>query len=77
MVASALTGTAWSRWVLRVEPLASATRDVIAAWLGSTLDSYATDPEFSTDEPLGASMRPQNADAARSSPDTSTTKRQR
>ncbi len=58
MVASTLIGTAWSRWILRVEPLASAPRDVIAGWLGPTLDCYATDPEFSTEEPLGASMQP-------------------
>jgi AcrR family transcriptional regulator len=55
MVASALIGTAWSRWILGVEPLASAPRDVVAQWLGPTLDHFATSTVFSSEEPLGGS----------------------
>jgi AcrR family transcriptional regulator len=53
MVASVLIGTAWTRWILRVEPLASVPREQVARWLGPTLDHYATSPDFSTEEPLG------------------------
>jgi AcrR family transcriptional regulator len=53
MVASALIGTAWSRWILGVEPLASAPRDEVARWLGPTLDHFATSTAFSSEEPLG------------------------
>ncbi len=53
MIAAALVGVAWSRWVLMIEPLASAPRATVAGWLGETLDRYATDPTFSAEEPLG------------------------
>ena len=53
MVASALIGAAWSRWILAVEPLASAPREEVARWLGPTLDVYATSAEFSDEPPLG------------------------
>ena len=56
MVASALIGTAWSRWILRVEPLASAPRDEVARWLGPTLDHFATDTAFSCEAPLGGAQ---------------------
>jgi AcrR family transcriptional regulator len=58
MVASALIGTAWSRWILAVEPLASAPRAQVARWLGPTLDHFATSPDFSDEEPLAGSGRP-------------------
>jgi AcrR family transcriptional regulator len=54
MVAAALIGTAWSRWILRVEPLASVPRDQVARWLGPTLDHFATSMDFSAEQPLGA-----------------------
>jgi hypothetical protein len=53
MVASALIGTAWTRWILRVEPLASVPRDQVARWLGPTLDHFATSMDFSAEHPLG------------------------
>jgi AcrR family transcriptional regulator len=53
MVASALIGTAWTRWILRVEPLASAPPDRVARWLGPTLDHFATSMDFSAEHPLG------------------------
>lgn len=55
MVASALIGTAWSRWILAVEPLASAPRAQVAGWLGPTLDYFATSPTFSDEDPLARS----------------------
>ena len=42
LVASQLNGLAFTRYVLRLEPLASATPDQIAAWIGPTLDRYAS-----------------------------------
>lgn len=46
-----LMGTALLRYVLRVEPIASAEREAIAAWLGPTLQRYLTgDPP---DHPVG------------------------
>jgi AcrR family transcriptional regulator len=41
---SQLNGMAFTRYVLRLEPLASATPDQIAAWIGPTLDGYASGP---------------------------------
>jgi Tetracyclin repressor-like, C-terminal domain len=55
MIASALIGTAWSRWILGVDPLAGAEPAEVAAWLGPTLDRFATDPGFSDEPPLRAS----------------------
>ncbi len=57
MIASALIGTAWTRWILAVEPLASATPADVAAWLGPTLDHYATSMTFSDEPPLGGTAR--------------------
>jgi len=45
LVASQLVGLAMLRYVIRVEPLASASRDEIVAWLGPTLQRYLTDPD--------------------------------
>jgi AcrR family transcriptional regulator len=44
LVASQLMGVAWVRYVLRLEPLASADIDTVAALIGPTIDRYATDP---------------------------------
>ncbi len=52
MVAAVLIGTAWSRWVLGIQPLASAPRADVARWIGSTLDHFATSSEFSAEKPL-------------------------
>jgi hypothetical protein len=57
MVASALVGTAWTRWVLGIEPLASASPAEVARWIGPTLDHYATSTSFSDEEPLGGAAR--------------------
>ena len=57
MVASTLIGTAWARWVLGIEPLASSSPEEVARWIGPTLDHYATSPAFSEEEPLGGMAR--------------------
>jgi AcrR family transcriptional regulator len=40
LVASQLLGLAWTRYVLSLEPLASADVETIAAWVGPTIDRY-------------------------------------
>jgi hypothetical protein len=37
-------GLAWVRYVLRLEPLASADIDTVATLIGPTIDRYARDP---------------------------------
>ncbi len=54
MIASALLGAGWSRWVLGVEPLASTPTAEVAEWLGPTLDHYAHDRDFADEPPLGS-----------------------
>ena len=44
LVASQLIGLAMLRYVVRVEPLASASAAELVAWLGPTLQRYLTDP---------------------------------
>ena len=44
LVASQLVGLAMLRYVIKVEPLASASRDEVVAWLGPTLQRYLTEP---------------------------------
>ena len=44
LIASQLMGLAWIRYVLRLEPLASASIDTVAALIGPTLDHYRADP---------------------------------
>jgi len=44
LAASQLIGIAMLRYVVKVEPLASAPPDRIAAWIGPTLQRYFTDP---------------------------------
>jgi AcrR family transcriptional regulator len=46
LVASQLMGLAWVRYVLRLEPLASAPVDEVAAMIGPTLDRYMNAPAF-------------------------------
>jgi len=45
LAASQLIGLAMLRYVVKLEPLASAEPDEVAAWLGPTLQRYLTDPE--------------------------------
>lgn len=40
LVSSQLVGLAWTRYVMRIEPLASAKRAEVARWAGPTLDRY-------------------------------------
>ena len=44
LAASQLIGIAMLRYVVKVEPLASASSDQVAAWIGPTLERYFTDP---------------------------------
>jgi len=43
-VGSQLVGLAMLRYVVKVEPLASAPAARVAAWIGPTLQRYLTDP---------------------------------
>lgn len=45
LAASQLIGLAMLRYVVRVEPFASASEDEIATWLGPTVQRYLTDPD--------------------------------
>jgi len=40
LVASQLFGLGWTRYILRLEPFASAAVDELADWIGPTVDSY-------------------------------------
>jgi AcrR family transcriptional regulator len=40
LVFSHLVGLAWTRYVMRIEPLASAKRAQVAKWAGPSLDAY-------------------------------------
>jgi hypothetical protein len=42
LVSSQLLGIAWTRYVIRLEPMASASRAEVARWTGPTIDRYAT-----------------------------------
>src|SRR3989442_15170114 len=44
LVGSQLVGLAMLRYVVKVEPLASAPAARVAAWIGPTLQRYLTDP---------------------------------
>ncbi len=46
LVAGQLIGLAMLRYVVRVEPLATARTDELVAWLGPTLQRYLTDPKL-------------------------------
>jgi hypothetical protein len=45
LAASQLIGLAMLRYVVKVEPLASARTDEVVAWLGPTVQHYLTDPD--------------------------------
>ena len=42
LVSSQLLGIAWTRYVMRLEPMASASRAEVARWAGPNIDRYAT-----------------------------------
>ncbi len=44
LIGSQLMGIAWARYVMRMEPVASASRAEVAGWVGPTVDRYATGP---------------------------------
>jgi Tetracyclin repressor-like, C-terminal domain len=44
LAASQLVGLAMLRYVVKLEPLASAPPEAVAVWLGPTLQRYLTDP---------------------------------
>ncbi len=44
LISSQLLGIAWTRYVMRIEPMASASRAEVARWAGPTIDRYATGP---------------------------------
>ena len=46
LAASTLIGTAMLRYVIELEPLASASPEDLAAWLGPTLQRYLTGPSI-------------------------------
>lgn len=43
LIASQLFGLGWSRFVLRVEPFASAPAEELASWIGPIIDNYLGD----------------------------------
>jgi AcrR family transcriptional regulator len=47
LAASTLIGMAMLRYIIKLEPLASAKPEVIAGWLGPTVQRYLTDPSVS------------------------------
>ncbi len=42
LVSSQILGIAWTRYVMRLEPMASASRAEVARWAGPTIDQFAT-----------------------------------
>jgi AcrR family transcriptional regulator len=42
LVSSQLLGIAWTRYVMRAEPMASASRAEVARWAGPNIDRYAS-----------------------------------
>jgi AcrR family transcriptional regulator len=51
LVASQLIGLAMLRYVIKVEPVASASTDEVVGWLGPTLQRYLTDPNVTKVKP--------------------------
>lgn len=52
LVGSHLIGLALARYVVRLEPVASASPEVLAAWIGPVLQHYLTGPD--PEHPIGA-----------------------
>lgn len=42
LVSAQLLGLAWARYVVRMEPIASASRSQVAEWAGPTIEAYIT-----------------------------------
>ncbi|MGH9079892.1 MAG: hypothetical protein ACRDYE_07455, partial [Acidimicrobiales bacterium] len=40
LVSSQLLGIAWTRYIMRMEPMASASRAEVARWAGANIDRY-------------------------------------
>jgi AcrR family transcriptional regulator len=57
LVSSQLLGLAFNRYVLRLEPIASAARADVARWVGPTIDRYAQS-ELPPDDAGGPSTLP-------------------
>lgn len=57
LVASQLVGLAMIRYVVKVEPLASASTEELVAWLGPTLQRYFMDPRFTKVKKLSRGRR--------------------
>ncbi len=57
LVSAQLLGIAWTRYVMRMEPLASATRTQVARWTGPSVDRYATGSSMSERGPLNGAYR--------------------
>jgi hypothetical protein len=51
LAASTLIGMAMLRYVIKLEPLASAKPDVVAGWLGPAVQRYLTDPTVTGPRP--------------------------
>jgi AcrR family transcriptional regulator len=68
LAASTLIGMAMLRYVIKVEPLATARPDVIAGWLGPAVQRYLTDPSVTGRRRAGRVGRPPSGSRSRSSP---------
>ena len=76
LVASQLIGLAMLRYVVRVEPLASARANDVAAWLGPVLQIYLTDALYPSDPRLTRLSRaPRRRSPSRGSPGPARTRR--
>jgi AcrR family transcriptional regulator len=53
LVSSQLLGAAWARYVIRMEPFASASRSQVAAWVGPTIEAYANGTLGAGPDPAG------------------------
>ena len=42
LVSAQLLGAAWACYVIRIEPIASASRAEVAAWIGPAIGAYIT-----------------------------------
>jgi AcrR family transcriptional regulator len=56
LAASTLIGMAMLRYVIKMEPLASARPDLVARWLGPTVQRYLTEPGV-TNRPVSSRRR--------------------
>ena len=53
-----LIGMAMLRYVVKVEPIASASTDQLVGWLGPTLQRYFTDPGVTNVRPVARTVSP-------------------